>query len=138
MPAASSRAAARSLVAIVIDTAVNATQRSPSTSCGDPQQQRRIDAARKTDQRRTVAGDGLAQPIVFVGERQIGGSGGGHRHVDHNYTTIRSLAATAAAISAATSSLSSTRWASWARARVAGCDGTNSEQQSSNGRIDVS
>ena len=33
MPAASSRAAARSLVAIVIDTAVSATQRSPSTSC---------------------------------------------------------------------------------------------------------
>ena len=89
----------------------------------DPQQQRRIDAARKADQRRTVAGDDFAQPRVLVGERQIGGSGGGHRHCRPDYTTIRSLPATAAAISAATSSLASTRSASWARARVAGCDG---------------
>jgi len=50
----------------------------------------------------------------------------------------RSLAATAAATSAGRSSLASALAASSTRARVAGWAGTNSEQQSSNGRIDVS
>ena len=130
MLAASSRAAVRSLAAIVIETAVSADAAIAEHVVGDAQEQRRIDAAREADQRGPVAGDDLAQPLVLVGQRQFGGAGGGHRRRP-NYTTIRSLPATAAAISAATSSCASTFSASTARARVAGWRGTNSEQQSS-------
>ena len=131
MPAASSRAAARSLAAIVIETAVSADAAIAEHVVRDAQQQRRIDAAREADQRGPVAGDDLAQPLVLVGERQFGGAGGGHRRTTELYASIRSLPATAAAISAATSSCASTLSASCGARACRGMAGTNSEQQSS-------
>ena len=113
---------------------------------GHAQEQRRIDAARKTDQRRPVPADHLAQAGVFFGERAGEARAGEVVKLRaawadaEAYQAIetRSLAATAAATSAARSSLASALAASSTRARVAGCGETNSEQQSSKGRIEVS
>ena len=129
----------------MIETAVSADAAIAEHVVRDAQEQRRIDAAREADQRRAVAGDDLAQPLVLVGERRrhrrCGAADGieaiceprrisdrdpfaaGDRGGDLGRDVQLGLDA-------------SRRPAT--RARVAGWAGTNSEQQSSKGRIDVS